>query len=126
MKSMLVILGAAALMAGPAVADPRPTFPYEGVATQCLDTLGTPQAPVCRTIGSASRLRSAPDTCICGGAALRTVTVPFCAPGEISAPDSAAANRARSHAANAGTLMTATFEGRRFCAQPGRTGRSGS
>lgn len=124
--SILSAAGAVALvLGGSAVAEPRPTLPYEGHSTQCLDTLGTPQPPVCRTIGSASRLRSKPDTCICGGAGLREVSVPFCGPGEVSAPDSAAANRARLAAATAGTLMTARFEGRRFCAQPGRTGRTG-
>lgn len=127
MKPAPSILAAALCVAaaGSASADPRPTFPYKGIATQCLDTLGTPQAPVCRTIGSASRLRSQPDVCICPGAALREVSVPFCGPDEVSAPDTAAANRARRAAADAGTLMTARFEGRRFCAQPGRTGRSG-
>ncbi len=126
MKIVPVLLATAATaLAGFALADPRPTFPYTGVATQCLDTLGTPQPPVCRTIGSASRLREQPDTCICGGGALREVSVPFCQPGEVSAPDSRAANRARLAAARAGTLMTARFEGRRFCAQPGRTGRTG-
>lgn len=115
----------AGVLAGVAAADPRPTIPYRGVATQCLDTLGTPQPPLCQTIGSASRLREQPDTCICGGGAVREVSVPFCQPGEVSAPDSLDANLARLAAAQAGTLMTARFEGRRFCAQPGRTGRSG-
>ena len=126
MKTACALVAAFGLAAaGSAAADPRPTVPYKGVATQCLDTLGTPLAPACRTIGSASRLREQPDICVCA-AGVREVSVPFCQPGEISAPDSLAANRARLAAARAGTLMTAAFEGRRFCAQPGRTGRSGS
>ena len=125
MKPNTLVLAAAVMaLAGSAAADPKPVYGVrDRPATQCLDTLGIPRAPVCRTL-QASRIRTEPDICICE-AGLREVSVPWCALDEVSAPDSAAANRVRNVAAKAGTLMTARFEGRRFCAQQGRTGRTG-
>ena len=109
-------------LAGPALADARPTGrPTRGFATVCLDTLGTPRPVQCRT-GNASRIATDPDICFCGPA-LQEVDAPWCAPGETPAPDSLSANRARKAAADArGSLVGQSFGGRSFCVERGRTG----
>ena len=110
------------LLATPALADPRPTGPVELQSGKvCLDTLGTRHAPACRTT-NASRILTDPDICVCP-ASLREAPAPYCAPGERPAPDSKDADRARLAAVKAtGTLVGASYQGRRFCVSRGRTG----
>ncbi len=110
------------LAAAPAAADPRPTGPIElQGAKVCLDTLGVRHAPDCRTT-NASRIVTDPDICLCP-AGLREAPAPYCDPGETPAPDSADADRARLAAVKAtGTLVGASYGGRRFCVTRGRTG----
>ncbi len=122
MRSAVIAFLLAAACAAGAVADPRPTVAPRGTATQCLDTLGVPRAPVCRT-HQASRIDVEPDICICG-AGLREVSAPYCDPGEKPAPDSADADRARLDAAKHGALFSARYQGRRFCTALGRSGGS--
>ena len=111
--------------AAPAYADPVPTGPVELESGKvCLDTLGGRRPPDCRTT-NASRIQTEPNICLCA-AGLRPVAAPYCAPGEVPAPDSKEADRARLEASKAsGTLVGATFQGRRFCVTRGRTGYSG-
>ncbi len=124
---MRFLLAPAALLtlALPAAADPVPTSPVEVQSGKvCLDTLGTRHAPTCRTT-NASRILTDPDICICP-ASFREAPAPYCAPGESPAPDSKDADRARLAAVKAtGTLVGATYQGRRFCVTRGRTGYAG-
>ena len=55
-------------------------------------------------------------SCRCPGRSTHD-TVDYCKPDEKPAPDQVDANRARAAAAANGTLRTATFQGRRFCAR---------
>ena len=119
-----LILSTALLLAAavPAAADPTPTGPVQLQSGRvCLDTLGGRHAPACRTT-NASRIQTEPDICVCA-AGLREVAAPYCAAGELPAPDSKDADRARLEAAKAnGTLDGAGYQGRRFCVTRGRTG----
>ena len=112
-------------VAAPALADPVPTGPVELRSGKvCLDTLGGRRPPDCRTT-NASRIQTEPNICLCP-AGLRPVAAPYCEAGESPAPDSKEADRARLEASKAaGTLVGATYHGRRFCLTRGRTGYSG-
>lgn len=113
------------LAAAPAAADPRPTAPVQLQSGKvCLDTLGGRHAPACRTtIGS--RILTDPNICLCP-AGYREAPAPYCEPGEAPAPDSKDADRARLQALQStGTLLGATYQGRRFCVTRGRTGENG-
>jgi hypothetical protein len=78
--------------------------------TVCLKPDGSTFSPRCRLH------YGVPDGCDCRGQS--QVSVAVCGEHESPAPQTAAANHARSAAAARGELMSATFEGRRFCARP--------
>ena len=87
-------------------------------ATVCLSLDGSSRGPVCHKTSTWRQ----DDICNCPGATDQ-VTAPLCDAGETPAPDSAAANRARHDAVHNGSLMGATYQGRRFCVRPEPTPR---
>ena len=89
-----------------------------GVATVCLSLDGSSRGPTCHKNSTWRQ----DDICNCPGTT-EQVSAPLCAPGENPAPDSAAANRARHNAVHNGSLMGATYEGKRFCVRPEPTPR---
>lgn len=123
MKISAVAVLVSLVFGGAALADPRPTIPPRGIGKVCMNTQGLITPAACRT-QNGSRIRVDPDICLCP-AGLRTAAAPYCEVGEKPAPDSAAAGRARTAAWEARhTLEGASFEGRRFCVERGRTGES--
>jgi hypothetical protein len=85
----------------------------ERTATVCLRVDGSLRAPNCKR----SSLWRQDDICNCPGPT-DMVQAPLCAPNEVPAPESADANRARVAAVHNGSLVGATFNGRRFCVRP--------
>jgi hypothetical protein len=83
------------------------------MTVQCLDMDGYPRRPVCRQ----SDIWRQPDICSCPANTLE-VEAPYCDRGEVPAVISHDSNRARMAAARHGTLVGATYEGRRFCVRP--------
>lgn len=81
-----------------------------GATVVCLDPSGATRGPICRSGSMWSR----DDICRCPAATVQ-VDASWCAPHETPAPDSRAANEARRRAARDGSLVGASFEGRRFC-----------
>lgn len=108
----LICLAAQGAFAGRVSAD------TERTTVQCLDMSGAPRGPICRQ-GDVWRQS---DICRCPAATLE-VPAPYCARGETPAPDSRDANEARLAAAHHGSLVGASFQGRRFCVRPTPTPR---
>ncbi len=112
---LLTVLAGLAAASTAAAQAPGPN----DTATLCLDPGGINHAPICHS-QNASRFPTQPDICQCDGP-YRQVDAPWCAPGEHSAPDSAALDRARAdYAAKHGSsLLGFTFEGHRSCVPQG-------
>ncbi|HWE45098.1 MAG TPA: hypothetical protein VG407_03640 [Caulobacteraceae bacterium] len=87
-------------------------------ATVCLNLDGSTRGPTCHKTSTWRQ----DDICNCPGTTDQ-VTAPLCAPGESPAPESADANRARHAAVHNGSLMGATYNGKRFCVRPESTPR---
>jgi hypothetical protein len=85
----------------------------ERTATVCLSLDGSSRGAVCHKTSTWRQ----DDICNCPGTTDQ-VTAPLCAAGESPAPDSADANRARHDAVHNGSLVGATYKGKRFCVRP--------
>jgi len=79
--------------------------------TICLDVGGELRPAYCQA--SASRLDQREDICLCRNA--QKVTAPVCDPGEKPVSETRTFEKARKLAAQDGSLIGDSFEGRRMC-----------
>jgi hypothetical protein len=90
--------------------------PSQHTTTVCLRMDGSLSAPVCRSQSAWHK----DDICQCGGTA-EQVMAPVCRAGEQPVPQGGANDTARRHAVHNGSLVGATYNGRRFCVRADRS-----
>lgn len=110
------LLAAAAFGSAAAQSPMSPAAAKRAATEVCLDVNGASLPIVCRIAGGMVDK----EELICHCPRGRKVDAPICADGEQPLPENVRIYAARDAAAQDGTLIGDTFEGRRFCERPSR------